>query len=215
MAFNTFASYAEPSPAFVPPESDFYSPGEDWARFTAGMDPFWERRAPLDRTAENLRARYLMSAPYMGEAAPVEPTFARFLGGYQGAMGGVNPGQAYATQPGELRNRAQEAAEAAAMNTNLYMAQAANDADLRRRAWLSSQFGQESPNRVGNQLAVANLLAQQRPGGTSYSGRTAGAIQSTVQRMYQKRLNRGGSKGGFLDWFLQKRGGSGNGRDTI
>ena len=211
MTTNNFQSYMapNPAPAFVPPESDFYSPGEDWGRFTAGMDPFWARRAPLDRAGENLRARYLMAAPYMGEAAPVEPTFARFLGGYQGAMGGVNPGQAYAVQAAELRNRAQEAAEAAAMNTDFYLAQAANDADLRRRTWLASQFGENAPNRIANQLSVANLMAQQRPGGTTYSGQTAGAIQSAVQRMYQKRLNRGGSKGGFLDWFLRKGGGQG------
>ena len=212
MAVNTFQSYMDPAPgtinpSFVAPESDFYSPGEDWGRFSATMDPFWERRSPLDRTAENLRARYLMAAPYMGEASPVQPTFARFLSGYPGAQAGVNPGQAYAIQAAELRNRAQQAAEAASMNTELYLAQAANDADLRRRAWLASQFGEGATNRVANQRSVANLLAQQRPGGGTYSGRTAGAIQSAVDRMYQRRLNKGGTKGGFLNWFLQQQGG--------
>ena len=220
-------------PTWLPSIEEYRTPEEDWSRFISTQRPFWSTRAPMSDVGRGLQARYLLGAPYMAEAGAT-PSFERFLKDYASpglpAGGGMPTGvpKYFAEQamPAhgswhdwqqtprsvrdvvELRARAREAADAAITAAGPYLAELdPGTAEWNRRAWLAGQFGSDAPGAQANQLAVANLLALQRPpeqGGGMFRGRMADAIRGAMSRLQQQRLNQGSPRESFLDWYLNK-----------
>ena len=58
---------------------------------------------------------------------------------------------------------------------------------------------------IQNQLAVANLLARQAPGGQAYSGALGDAIDRSIANRYMRYVDAGASPGSFLSGFLGSR----------
>lgn len=206
-------------PTWLPSTEEWRTPEMEWEAFTAQQRPFWSTRAPLRDVGERLRARYLLAAPYMGEAG-LAPTFGQFLQDYPGSqvpIGGATqaamPGYMAGTDEATLRARAQEAALAATQPIGQYMEGLTPEtAEFNRRAWLASQFGSEAENAMANQMRVAQMLATRRPTqaggvGTYYQGRMGDAIRNALGRMYQQRVYQGDQpRESFLNWYLQQTG---------
>jgi len=209
-------------PGFIDPAEEFRRPGEEWAAFMSTQAPFWETRAPLGDIGRRLQARYLLAAPEMSQATrlspgaqgglqPIPVSFREYLRGYQGRQTGL-PMSYYAGSPGAtgLRERAQQAAEATMMDPGAYMETfTPGTANWNRAAWMTEQFNPMANERAAaqNQLAIANLLALQRPdvGGTgqgAITGQMASAVRNAMARLQQQRLNTGAARGSFLDWYL-------------
>ena len=196
-------------PDWLPDLAAYRTPQEEWQAFQSTMDPFWSTRAPMEDVAQNLSARYLMGAPEIA-ATGATPTFTDYLSAYPGTMARDAAGAAagtyptwYAETPEALRARAIAAATASTTPTGTYLEGVApGSEEFNRRAWLSSQFGQDAQNRTGNLRQVANLLALQRPGGGMYQGNMANAIRNAMGNLYQQRINQGQPKESFLDWYL-------------
>ena len=215
-------------PATLPGIEAYRTPEEDWERLTSQAQPFWSTRAPLEDIGRRLQARYLLAAPRMAEQPGVTPSFGQFLQDYPGgaqygaAKTGLwrYPTDAHAAFYGpselaELRFRAGEAAQAAAMAPAAYMGGATPETEeFRRRAWLSQQFGPDAERAAENQMRVANLLALQRGGitteggvpqaGGQHQGQMATAIRNAMANLYQQRLNLGAPRENFLNWYLSQ-----------
>jgi len=204
---NTFpADAANPFQQYVGEPAALRTPAEDWRRVTTQMQPFWQTRVPMSGLGDRLRARYMLSAPAMAETPGMQPTFSQYLGDY--IQDPTTAPQYGAPTIQDLYARAREAAQAAAIAPNLYMTQGIEGLtapEMRRRAWLSSQFGANAPGAAANQLRVANMLALQRGQGQgAYSGRIADAVRGAMQNMYQQRINRGNPRQNFLNWYLDQ-----------
>lgn len=227
--FNNFNEFDYGRPDWLPDIEAYRTPQEDWGAFVSGMRPFWSTRAPMADVGRGLQARYLLGAPYMAQQG-VTPSFSQFLSDWPGTQtpsgvaGGVTqwappayaayqPGVPEAERVAELRRRAQQAATAAITSPGTYleevpMGDLGSDerAEWNRRAWLTSQFGSGATAAQANQLAVANLLALQRPTGGAYRGQMADAIRNAMARLQQQRVYGGAPKESFLDWYLRRTG---------
>jgi len=193
---------------------DYRTPGQDWARLMSQVQPFWTTRVPMKDIGERLRARYLLAGAGMAERPGVSPSFSQFLSDYPGrfAAGDAQTIAPYGAamdrnagaEIAELRLRAEEAARAAMTAPAAYMAGTADDPELfRRRAWFGQQFGADAGEAAAqNQMAVANLLALQRPEGGAYRGGMANAIRRAMANLYQQRLNVNAPQESFLNWYL-------------
>jgi hypothetical protein len=205
-------------PTWLPSIEEYRTPGEDWASFVSTQRPFWSTRAPMADVGRGLQARYLLGAPYMAETGAT-PSFAQFLKDYpsetvpsyraEQAMPAHGEWHTWQQTPRsvrdvvELRRRALEAAGRATTAPGPYLAELdPGTEEWNRRAWLASQFGADAPGAQANQLAVANLLALQRPGGGMFRGQMADAIRGAMSRLQQQRVNQGAPKESFLDWYL-------------
>ncbi len=219
---NEFSDWTTPDrPGFLPPAAEYRTPDEDWARLTSQVQPFWQRRAPMADLGERLRGRYLLAAPYMSAQQGVSPTFAQYLQDYPTAGFNIGAAAPYTTrgsyqaegQPtelNELRRRAQQAATASITAPGVYLAQATpGTEEFNRRAWLSQQFSGSGSEAARNRMAVANLLAVQRPGGGRYTGRLAGAIRNAMDALAQQRVNVGDPRESFLNWYVNQTRGQG------
>ena len=224
-------------PSWLGDMATYRDPQQEWDALMSQVQPFWQTRAPMADLGQRLQARYLLSAPRMAETLDpsattgfggytgVDPSFSAFLQGYPGRFGtggavpaystGFNPALGMATnttgERAELRNRAREAATAAAVAPGAYLAGVTPGTnEFNRRAWYSSQFGSGAENAAANQLAVANLLATRRPGGAggagtgAYTGQMANAIRRAMGNLYMQRRNLGNPQENFLNWYLDQ-----------
>jgi hypothetical protein len=205
-------------PSFMGPAEEFRSPQEEWQAFMATQAPFWETRAPLQDVGARLRARYLLGAPQMAQTANTPVSFSQYLRGYQGMQPtgpdpdtgamteGITPG--YYADQSQLLERAQQARAASMMDPGAYVAQFTPETSgFDQAAWMAEQFNPiaNAQRAQQNQLAVANMLALQRPesiGGGQTTGMMASAVRNAMARLQQQRLNTGAAQGSFLDWYL-------------
>jgi hypothetical protein len=177
------------------------TPGMDWADLMRNVGRTWAERGPLSQMRNQLESRYQLSSPVGG--------FAEFLGGY-------NP-----LTPAALRLRAQEALRVGQMTEDQATTYALQQGPAESDPWLRaiSLRGFFDPLASGgtqNQMAVANLLSQQRPErldpttGTQirpagqWQGRMSQNIQNAMTSMYNQRFGQGYAPDTFLDWYLQQ-----------
>jgi len=188
------------------PAEEFRSPQEEWQAFMATQAPFWETRAPLGDIGARLRARYLLGAPQMAQTPDTPVSFSQYLRGYQGREADPTTMPYYA-DPTQLIGRAQQARAASMMDPGAYVAQFTPETSgFDQAAWMAEQFNPiaNAQRAQQNQLAVANLLALQRPGGGQTTGMMASAVRNAMARLQQQRLNTGAAQGSFLDWYLSQ-----------
>jgi hypothetical protein len=201
--------WAAGRPTFIGSE-EFRSPEEEWKAFMATQAPFWETRAPLGDIGARLRARYLLGAPQMAQTPDTPVSFSQYLRGYQGRQADpTGAAMPYYADPTKLRGRAQQAAAASMMDPGAYAEQFELETpEWDRAAWMAEQFNPIANQRAQqNQLAVANMLALQRPesiGGGQTTGMMASAVRNAMARLQQQRLNTGAAQGSFLDWYLSQ-----------
>ena len=222
--------FKEGMPSWMYGAEEFRTPQDEWAGYTSTMPEFWSYRAPMEDFGQRARARYLLGAPAMGQAG-YAPPFTQYLSDWPGRAGtttdGVTTqGASYFADPNiqarSLRARATEAARAATMAPGAYIAEHdLGTPEWDRAAWYLSQFGADAGAQAQqqNQMAVANMLALQRPDVTApgateptapsaptYRGRMAQAIRNAMARLYQQRVATGEPRENFLSWYLGQTG---------
>lgn len=207
------STWSETRPSYIAPAQQFATPSRQFTQFTAGMDPFWGSRAPLTGLGQNLQARYMLASPMMGQRMQ-SPTFSNYLRDYTGdafrrptyrqAPVGRLSDKYY--RPWDLRGRAEMASLAATEEPGQFLSRFRSPywQDVSRQ--YSSTFGRDNPNAIANQMAVANMLALQRPEseGGEYTGALANAITGTLGNIYQRRANIGKRPESFLSWYLEQ-----------
>lgn len=182
-----------------------YTPESEWQQFMTGIRPQWRYRQPLQAMQGRLQSRYMLERPYMGTTGPdaAPPTFRSFLNQY---------GQGRRATPAELMARAREASDVSTMTGQEYADYAGGfdpqSQEAARAAWYRDQYGTGQAAGT-NRMALANLLALQRPGGQGvYSGSMADAIRNSMYEMRAARQAQD-QPGTFLDWYLGRRGAPG------
>ena len=196
------------NPDWLPGAFAYDTPEDEFRRFRSEQPDFFQRQVGLGDWDRRMQARYMLDAPEIANLGQ-NPSYYQYLRdytgeGYRGSMGSYQ----------DLVGLAQGAAAAGRTAPGAYMeAGDLTDPDeLRRRAWLSSQFAGE--DAAANQMAVANLLALQRNRGASatpgpqgaYTGQRGQAIRQAMNTLYQQRLNEGAPKETILDWYLGATG---------
>ena len=198
------------NPEWLPGAFAYDTPEDEFRRFRSEQPDFFQRQVGLSDWDRRMRARYMLDAPEITNVTSQNPSYYQYLrdytggpAGYRGSMGSYQ----------DLVGLAQGAAAAGRTAPGAYMAAGdlTDPDELRRRAWLSSQFAGE--DAAANQLAVANLLALQRNRGAAagtprgaYTGQMGQAIRQAMNTLYQQRLNVGAPKETFLDWYLGATG---------
>jgi hypothetical protein len=189
-------------PGLIPGSQDtlgYRSPEMDWADLMRNVGRTWAQRVPLSQMRNQLLSRYQLGGPTGG--------FAEFLGGY-------NPATA-----ASLRLKAEEALRVGQMSEDAFITYAQKQGDPESQPYLEAiaRRGFFDPAATGgaqNQVAVANLLAQQRPerldpvtgeqirAGGQWQGRMSQNIQNAMTAMYNQRFGEGYQADTFLDWYL-------------
>ena len=200
---STTDPYQYGRPTWLPDQSLYRTPGEEWQAFTASQLPFWSTRVPMADYGERLRARYALGAPAMSERT--DPTFTGFLGDY--TKSGESPYAGFeAANLAELQKRALLASQAATQAPGDYIGEdlTPGSPEWNQRAWYLANFGGTSAEAAQNQMRVANLLAMQRAGGGVHQGAMANAIRAANEALYQKRFAGGAPRESFLNWYVQR-----------
>ena len=213
MAANDFDTYGKEK---TPVQADYqtlasgysptYTPDQEWDQFMAGISPEWRYRQPLEEMKGRLQARYMLEQPYMESSAKgTSPTFSNFLNLYaQRRADDTN------ISPTALRQRALQAAKISTMPDTRYQDYFAEQEALGRQQgaiaeWYRRVYGGTTPESAQNRLAVAQLLALQRPSGGAYTGDMATAIRNSLYQLRSAHQARN-TPGSFLDWYLKTKG---------
>lgn len=203
--FTDWGSYASPQAAAAGLQglagdvAAYRTPAQHWANLRAGMDPFWERRAPMADFAQRMMGRYYLGSPYLETAQQPNVSFADYLTGFAGQT----PARTMADLE-TLRERARMAGLAGVTPAGAYEAGATTPEDFAIRGRYGEWFGPEAQQQAQNQLAVAQTLALQKAGGGTYRGRMADAIRSALGRIQQRQVASGAPSGGFLNWYMNR-----------
>lgn len=201
---NAFGSFADPSAALgglqglAGDAAAYRSPGEDWARLSAAMGPFWQQRAPMSDLASRMRGRYFLGAPYLEQTTPGNISFADYLTGFTGQQPRTMADLA------TLRERARLAGLAGVTTAGAYESGAATPEEFAIRGRYGGMFGPDADRQAENQLEIAQLLALQKggPGGGVYRGQLGNAIRRAMERVQRYQSAVTGKPGGFLDWYM-------------
>ena len=172
---------------------------EDYARAMADLPPDPRYRRGFASMAPRLAGQYMLAQPYMGQEGAVGPSS---FGQYLSDIGGGVPGYG-ATSLAQLQERAQMAADVAMQRESAGW----GDLDPVRLAYEGTFGGGESEARA-NQMAVAQMLARQRPGGGVYRGQLGKQMGIGLERLAQRRMARGANPNSFLDWYLSQTTGA-------
>ena len=201
----TGADVGSTLPGMIPGSQDtlgYRSPEMDWADLMRNVGRTWAERVPLSNVRNQLLSRYQLTGPVGG--------FAEFLGGYQ------DPATA-----ASLRLQAEEALKTGQMSEDEFTTYALEQGAPESQPYLSAiaRRGFFDPAATGgpqNQVALANLLAQQRPervdpqtgatirGAGQWQGRMSQNIQNAMTAMYNQRFGQGYAADTFLDWYLKQ-----------
>ena len=213
MAANDFDTYGKEK---TPVQADYqtlasgysptYTPDQEWDQFMAGISPEWRYRQPLEEMKGRLQARYMLEQPYMESSAKgTSPTFSNFLNLYaQRRADDTN------ISPTALRQRALQAAKISTMPDTRYQDYFAEQEALGRQQgaiaeWYRRVYGGTNPESAQNRMALAQLLALQRPSGGAYTGDMATAIRNSLYQLRSAHQARN-TPGSFLDWYLKTKG---------
>lgn len=202
---------------------EYITPEEEFAQIRGLMPSYWRQQAPMEDVGRRMRARYALARPYMS-AIPTggDTGLAATEGGFRGPSfidymsdpAGAYTATGRAANMTELRARAREAADIAALSsgdfTGEYGPGGTAGSEFPRAAWYRMQLGGQGGRQM--QQDIATMLALQRPGpatapGTyqgAYRGNMASAIRAAMQEIYQGRISGGAQPEDFLDWYLRQ-----------
>lgn len=169
-------------------------PAKDWQQFMLGITP-GVQRAPIQNMRDRLMTRYALAQPYMyGQGGT--PSFAGYLAG--------GPGQQ--ADLATLRERARYAGEVGGLGLGefgeRFEALGPETEGARRLALMASTFNPLMGGNVSNQVAAANLLAQQRAGGGTFQGQMGEALRRAMSALYATRETKGYDPNTFLNWYM-------------